>query len=449
MGTIGIDVSEHNGKIAWDKISCDFAIIRGGYGYGDIDSTFFSNAKNCTVPFGVYWFSYASTVDGAIVEAEKCIQTLREAQKRPQLPVFFDWEYDSDRYCREKKGTTVSKALYSKMAKAFMDTLIAAGYKAGNYYNHDYYCRYCDASILDRKRYYQWYAHYGDGKAMSGIPSGKPGVACDIWQYTEKGRIAGFEGDVNRLENAQLLNKGEAKPKPQPKPEPKPQGNTGSRVLQTGKNQITNPYGSGHGGIDLVKEYNNLDGIIAHDGGEVVFCQSGIPNTQGSTGNRSYGNCVKIKHSGGYYTLYAHMATVIVSKGQKVQRGQKIGTMGNTGNSYGAHLHFEVRDRYDDRVDPTPYINTNLPGQGSTTKYKPGSYKVTADVLTVREGPGTSYDWIAYSDLSANARAQIKQHSEYCPNGYVAGMVCDVSEVKGSWGKTPSGWVYLDYCKEV
>lgn len=446
MAILGIDVFEGSGKIDWSVIkNCKFAILRAGYGYGDVDGEYLRNAANCPVPFGVYWFSYASTVDGAEVEAEKCIATIKAAAKQPTLPVFFDWEYDSDRYCRENKGVTIDRRMYTAMAITFMDKVKKAGLKAGLYYNLDYRTHYCMAEILDQKQYYQWCAYYGGGEAISGAPKGKPPTGCDIWQYTDKGALPGFTGDLNYLVNTDML-KTENKPTEPKKPQ---KGNSNSRVLQTGRNQITFPYGNGHGGVDIVKEYNQLDGIIAHDSGEVVFCQTGIPNDQGSSGNRSYGNCVKIKHTGGYYTLYAHMATIAVKKGQKVKRGQKIGTMGNTGNSYGAHLHFEVRDRYDDRVDPAPYINSNLPGQGSSAKYKPGTYKVTAEVLTVREGPGTSYDWIPYRDLSSNARAQIKQSVSDCPNGYVAGMVCDVSEVKGNWGKTPSGWVCLDYCKEA
>lgn len=62
--------------------------------------------------------------------------------------------------------------------------------------------------------------------------------------------------------------------------------NTNSRVLMTGSNQITQHYGNaGHGGCDLVKKTNQLDAITAHSDGTVVWCQSGIPNDQGSSSN--------------------------------------------------------------------------------------------------------------------------------------------------------------------
>ncbi len=61
------------------------------------------------------------------------------------------------------------------------------------------------------------------------------------------------------------------------------------------------------------------------------------------TKSRSYGNNIIIDHGFGYETLYAHMAEVHVEKGEKVIKGQQIGTVGNTGLSTAPHLHYEVR----------------------------------------------------------------------------------------------------------
>ena len=56
----------------------------------------------------------------------------------------------------------------------------------------------------------------------------------------------------------------------------------------------------------------------------------------------SWGNYVQIDHGNGYKTLYAHMSSFAVALGDTVTQGQVIGYVGNTGNSYGNHCHFEM-----------------------------------------------------------------------------------------------------------
>lgn len=134
-----------------------------------------------------------------------------------------------------------------------------------------------------------------------------------------------------------------------------------SRVLKTQNNVITQKFGNGHSGVDLGWQTTQTDGVLAHSEGTVTFCQTGYGNNPGSSGNASYGNCVKLKHPNGYSTLYAHLSAVTVKMGDKVKLGQQIGNMGNTGNSYGSHLHFEVRDTSDQCIDPAPYVGNDLP----------------------------------------------------------------------------------------
>lgn len=133
-----------------------------------------------------------------------------------------------------------------------------------------------------------------------------------------------------------------------------------SRILQKGVNKITQGFSSGHKAVDIGRTHITGEPIIAHAAGKVIFCQTGHKNNTSATGNASYGNCVKIDHGNGYSTLYAHLATVNVELGQRVLCGQVIGTMGNTGRSFGIHLHFEVR--LDNKhIDPTPYLEADLP----------------------------------------------------------------------------------------
>ncbi len=93
-----------------------------------------------------------------------------------------------------------------------------------------------------------------------------------------------------------------------------------------------NDYWSGHLAIDIGAAMG--EPISAADSGVVVFAGW-------STGG--YGYAVAIDHGNGYQTLYAHLSKVIVSCGRSVNQGQTIGLAGSTGNSTGAHLHFEIR----------------------------------------------------------------------------------------------------------
>lgn len=142
-----------------------------------------------------------------------------------------------------------------------------------------------------------------------------------------------------------------------------------SRVLKNKGNKVTWNYKKGtHNGIDIVGTGSTLDYIVAHSDGTVVQARNNYKTTDTSGG--SYGNYVLIRHSNGMYTLYAHMryGSVTVKVGQKVKKWQTLGYMGNTGYAFGAHLHFEVRDKNNNMIDPTKYINADLPSITQTTK---------------------------------------------------------------------------------
>lgn len=170
-----------------------------------------------------------------------------------------------------------------------------------------------------------------------------------------------------------------------------------SRVLKTQETKVTRGFGNGHSGVDLGWQTTQTDAVLAHSDGIVTFCQTGYGNNQGSSGNASYGNCVKLKHPNGYSTLYAHLSAVTVKLGQSVKKGQQIGNMGNTGNSYGSHLHFEVRNSGDSHVDPAPYLASDLPGM--TTAAEPPQVKPEIETeekdLTEAEARKIAQDEIA------------------------------------------------------
>ena len=94
-----------------------------------------------------------------------------------------------------------------------------------------------------------------------------------------------------------------------------------------------NDYWPGHLGIDIAAGEGAA--VYAADGGVVTMAQGGY--------NYGYGNVIQIDHGNGYSTVYAHLSNIGVSVCQSVGAGAWIGAAGNTGNSQGAHLHFEVR----------------------------------------------------------------------------------------------------------
>ncbi|WP_254812299.1 M23 family metallopeptidase [Streptomyces cavourensis] len=74
----------------------------------------------------------------------------------------------------------------------------------------------------------------------------------------------------------------------------------------------------------------------------------------------AYGNAVVIKHANGKYSQYAHLSKINVKIGQKVKTGQKIALSGNTGNSSGPHLHFEIRTtpNYGSALNPAAFLRS-------------------------------------------------------------------------------------------
>jgi GH25 family lysozyme M1 (1,4-beta-N-acetylmuramidase) len=173
-----IDVSAHNGTIDFAKVKSDGiqgVIIRAGYGVSTVDKNFHANIKNALangLHVGVYWFGYAYTVVQAEKEAQFCINTLKPYSGKVDLPIFYDWEYDSYNYAK-KQGVTVSKQLCSDMTAKFCDTLENNGYFSGFYANVDYLNRFYTDTV--KQRYTLWVAQWSSYCTYGGN--------FGIWQY--------------------------------------------------------------------------------------------------------------------------------------------------------------------------------------------------------------------------------------------------------------------------
>lgn len=123
---------------------------------------------------------------------------------------------------------------------------------------------------------------------------------------------------------------------------------TGTYIVPVKNEVITSYFGSRwgrvHGGLDFGMPIGTP--IYASDGGTVSRASY----------YAGYGLCIEVTHNNGTFTRYGHCSKVVVNVGDKVAQGEKIGEVGNTGNSTGPHLHFEIHPNGGEYVDPYPYI---------------------------------------------------------------------------------------------
>lgn len=178
-----IDVSEHQGKINWEKVKpqIDGAILRCGYGMDQPDQDdveFKRNADECTrlgIPFGVYIYSYADSIEKAKSEAEHVLRLVDGY--RLSYPVYLDLEENGT-----QKGAI-------ERARVFGEIIEKAGYWCGVYANLNWWENY----LVGLEQFTKWVAQYNDKCEYTG-------EHLDIWQYTSKGKVDGIEGNVDMNE---------------------------------------------------------------------------------------------------------------------------------------------------------------------------------------------------------------------------------------------------------
>lgn len=183
----GIDVSNAGqGKIAdWSKAAknIDFAIIKCGYGsdYTDQDDVQFkTNVAACQkygVPFGVYLYSYATSVEKAKSEAAHALRMIKGLKL--DYPVFLDLE--------ESRISALGKAKILEITKAFCYEIEKAGYQYGTYANKNWFTNYLTDKWYDSK--IKWVAQYNNSMTYTGT--------VDIWQYSSTGSVPGINGNVD------------------------------------------------------------------------------------------------------------------------------------------------------------------------------------------------------------------------------------------------------------
>ena len=201
----GIDVSEWQGKIDWEKVIDDdvsFAIIRCGSSLSYDDKYWEYNASECErlgLPYGVYFYSYANDVEEAQKEAEHCLKLLKGHDV--SYPVYLDLEDDWIRYenggkDRDDDGNKIprSSAEIAEVAKVFIDTVSAAGYEVSVYANTDWWNNVLTDSYFSQFSSSRWVAQYYSTCTYQG--------SYMMWQCTSSGKIDGITAnsvDINMI----------------------------------------------------------------------------------------------------------------------------------------------------------------------------------------------------------------------------------------------------------
>ncbi len=116
---------------------------------------------------------------------------------------------------------------------------------------------------------------------------------------------------------------------------------------------MSSPYGYRIHPIYGTKKFHSGVDLAAPGGSPILAAADGVVTFAGWNGG--YGNCLMIDHGSGITTLYGHSSKLLVSKGQRVTRGQQVALVGTTGASTGNHLHFEVLNN-GATTDPMAYL---------------------------------------------------------------------------------------------
>jgi len=190
-----IDVSTWQGSIDFNKVKSagyDYVIIRAGYGKeksqkDNMFETNYKNAKSAGLKVGAYWFSYAMSPSTATAEADACLSCIKG--KKFELPVYYDMEY--------QPAMSTSNSNYTKMAVNFCNKLKSNGFKSGVYSSASVYDYLLNRTTLKNNGISIWNAEWYI----------KPSITCDVWQYSDTGRINGISTnvDLNYIYNLNIV----------------------------------------------------------------------------------------------------------------------------------------------------------------------------------------------------------------------------------------------------
>ena len=215
MSKIGIDISTYQKNINYDE-ACkhiEFAILRVGYGVSYLpdsqrDKEFDNhyNGFKGKLPLGAYYYAYGTDYDTGRKEAENCLSYMGD--KQFEMPIYYDME--------ENRNT-------KEAGQGFVDRIREAGLKAGIYASSSFY-RSKDLGSINCDSV--WIAQYGSNNGN--IPTSKPTIPFDLWQYTSKGYVEGIGSNIDM----DIQENDVPSPTPSPEPTPKPSGNDTIKEIQ-------------------------------------------------------------------------------------------------------------------------------------------------------------------------------------------------------------------------
>lgn len=187
-----IDVSYYQGIVDWDKFKSDSdcygVILRLGY-YKTIDKMFernISELKRLGIPYGIYLFSYSTTLNGAKIESDFTNQMIDKYNLEPTLGIYYDIEGWNT---KNSSSNNITKTRYDEIVQLYVNSVsshVMYKYKV-KVYSGRWYAMNRLGSIA--KSYVDWVAEYNSTCRYDGNYS--------MWQYTSKGRVPGINGNVD------------------------------------------------------------------------------------------------------------------------------------------------------------------------------------------------------------------------------------------------------------
>lgn len=197
----GVDVSKWNGNINWVALKatghCQFAVIKVSQG-STVDPKFLTNLAACKaykIPYAFYVFGANATISGAQEEAKYALSLIAGSS-----PLFVAYDAESAALAAQTKSQTTA------IANAFLTAIKSAGYVPYVYTNKSWSLNEIDVQFLKNKGYGFWYALYNGSTPQTANMSG----SCDIWQYSDNGKLAGNGSsaiDLDVCYNASIIAK--------------------------------------------------------------------------------------------------------------------------------------------------------------------------------------------------------------------------------------------------